>query len=172
MDASLRTTPSLLRWRHREGPEHPTRERLTLLVAAKPGIHFSELRRQLNVSSGTLRHHLLVMQAQGSLVAHASAGYTMYFPARGTARGLTAAAPALKAVAARRLLQEVVSAGGLTVGKAALVAGLTRSTASYHLRRLSEAGLVIRQRRGRVVALLPTALAGDVWNGVSEFAVH
>lgn len=136
--------------------DHPTRERLKAAIAAEPGIHFHALRRLTGIAAGTLRHHLRVLEQEGVIVAHAAAGFRCFTLARGTARSLGTAAPALKSASARRILEGVVRSPPLTMQAAAELAGLDPSTATHHVQRLHEAGLVTRQRSGRSIHLMPT----------------
>ncbi|MFA5943824.1 MAG: hypothetical protein WC876_05085 [Candidatus Thermoplasmatota archaeon] len=141
--------------------DHPTRERLRTAIAAQPGIHLRELHRVTGLAAGTLRHHLQVLEREGIVLASPAGGYKCYTLARGTARGLAAAAPALKTAAARRILEGVVRSGVLTMGEVAVFAGLGPSTANHHVQRLHDAGLVTRQRSGRSIHVLPTTMANE-----------
>ncbi len=149
--AILRTAPP--------PPENPIRLVLRQAIEAAPGVHFQELRRRTGKAGGTLRHHLRVLESRGEILAQDQGGYKCYFMARGTDRHLTASAGALKAPSARRMLHGILEAGILSMGDAAVYAGLTPSTATHHALRLEEAGLVTRSKAGRRIELRPTSLA-------------
>ncbi len=140
-------------------PENAIRIEVRHAIEASPGIHFHALRRTTSKAAGTLRHHLRVLEETGEIVAHQQGGYKCYFPARGTSRHLIAGAGALKAPSARRMLHGIVQAGHLSMGEAAVFAGLTPSTATHHALRLEDAGLVTRIRAGRTIELRPTGAA-------------
>ncbi|MEK6985323.1 MAG: helix-turn-helix domain-containing protein [Candidatus Thermoplasmatota archaeon] len=134
--------------------EHPARRRIVDAVHAQPGIHFQELVRALGSGQGATEHHVRKLVAAGLLVRKAGPGFTCYF-APGQ-RDLHAAAPALKAPAARRLLEAVRETPGLYGTQAALHLGLDASTVSYHAKRLEDAGLISMEKQGRLVLLRPT----------------
>lgn len=135
--------------------EHPQRQRLVLAVESEPGIHYQALLRKTGLAKGTLEHHLHVLTGAGHLRRVRDAGYTCYFVGKPVV-----GAAATKAEGARRLLQELQAHPGLGLVEAAAAAGLSPATASHHLARLEEAGLVRSMRDGRIRRLWPTGAAG------------
>lgn len=140
--------------------DHPTRRRIVDAVHAQPGIHFQQLVRTVDSGQGATEHHVRKLVAAGLLVRKAGPGFTCYF-APGQ-RALHAAAPVLKADAARRLLNVVREQPGLQGGQVAVQLGLDPSTVSHHAKRLEEAGLLSMERQGRVVLLRATALSAQI----------
>ncbi|MEA3135885.1 MAG: hypothetical protein QOC71_166 [Thermoplasmata archaeon] len=136
--------------------EHPQRAKLVQAVESEPGIHYQALLRKTGLAKGALEHHLHALVAAGHLRKVANGGYTCYFvgaPVRG--------ASALKSAGARRLLQELQTHPGVGLVEAASASGLSPATASPHLARLEEAGLVTSLREGRSRRLFPTAAAAS-----------
>lgn len=127
-----------------EGPQlldHPVRLRLSQLVAANPGIHFKELRRQSGLANGVLVHHLDKLTKSGLVSAKDAGRYRCYFPPNtGVVNGLAIAA--VKADGAQKVLAALRGGSGLGVQALAASTGLGRSTVQYHLQKLAEAGLV------------------------------
>ncbi|MEK6974866.1 MAG: MarR family transcriptional regulator [Candidatus Thermoplasmatota archaeon] len=127
-----------------EGPkllDHPVRARLALLVAANPGIHFKELRRQSGLANGVIVHHLDKLAASNLVQVKVAGRYRCYFPPNtGAVNGLALAA--VKADGAQKVIAAVRNSPGADVRALAAATGLGRSTVHYHLQRLQEAGLV------------------------------
>ncbi|MEA3166587.1 MAG: Helix-turn-helix domain [Thermoplasmata archaeon] len=118
--------------------------------------HPQALLRKTGLAKGALEHHLHALVAAGHLRKVANGGYTCYFvgaPVRG--------ASALKSDGARRLLLELQTHPGVGLVEAASASGLSPATASHHLARLEEAGLVTSLREGRSRRLFPKAAAAS-----------
>ena len=122
--------------------EHPQRQRMVQLVEAQPGIHVSELGRRLGLGRNQLDHHLRKLQASGVVKLIPSGGYTCVFLAASADHAVMAAAGAVKAEGARRVLELALAHPGISVREVARQAGLSPGTVAHHLRRLREAGLV------------------------------
>lgn len=140
--------------------DHPVRQRLMQAIEAQPGIHLKQVSRVAGLAWGQTQHHMRKLVDAGVVVARPSAGYTCYFP-RGQHRYVMASAAVLKADGARRLFQAITSTTGLSMGQLSRMAGLTESTAHYHLRRLESAGLVTTQRIHGARRVMPTALGSE-----------
>ena len=121
--------------------QHPKRSSILALVEAEPGIHLREVQRRLCFGRNQLDHHVGKLLEAGVVKRIAGPGYTCLFPAN-TDRRDTAAAGVTKSDGARRLLRVVASQPGLGVREAARRSGLSLGTASHHVKRLREAGLL------------------------------
>lgn len=63
----------------RQSSEHPFRTRVLRTLERHPGLCYRELQYELSAANGTLRHHLDVMQNQGSITVMPVNGRTCYF---------------------------------------------------------------------------------------------
>lgn len=135
---------------------HDVRRRIRDEVAAEPGIHFRELKRRLGVGRGILEHHLDKLVDADVLSEASSTGYRCYFPHGRVDRQVMQAAAALRSDTARTLLRAVAARPGASLSDLARAAGMATSTASYHLDRLVEAGLVAKGRDGSKLSLRVT----------------
>lgn len=133
---------------------HPLRQAIVDAATEEPGVHFQALVRRLSVGRGTLEHHLQRLLTNGYLVEQTGGGYTCYFLAGQLDRRLMAAAAALKAPVARRLLEAVLDDPGSSGRHMAQRLGIAPSTVSHHVQRLQSAGLIEKQR-----GLWPTDLS-------------
>lgn len=142
--------------------DHPLRARLLSLIEATPGIHLQAVRRRLNLGAGAALHHLRTLTDLGYVVEERSAGHTCYFVKGHVDRRVMAAAPALKSVAARRVLQAVLERPGSSGRRLAASAELHPASVSYYVKRLRERGLVTVECVGKEIAVVPTEVAHRV----------
>lgn len=135
---------------------HASRGRVMALLEAQPGLHFHEICRRLGMQRTTTQHHLRKLVEVGLLVEEAGSGYTCFFPKGAVDRRVMAAAPLLKAEAARRLLNRVIERPGATLRQVAADCGIGTSGAHYHLDRLAQAGLLERAVHADEMTWVPT----------------
>lgn len=126
------------------------RRRVYQLIRSHPGLHLRELERRLPISLGDLRYHVDYLEREG-LVSSKSDGYRKaYFSVRDVSvldRGLLAL---LRQRSPRRIVLHLLAGGEATAEDLQAAVGLSRSTLSFHLRKLREAGLVrVRREEGR-----------------------
>ncbi|HUR62392.1 MAG TPA: ArsR family transcriptional regulator [Candidatus Thermoplasmatota archaeon] len=141
--------------------EHPVRADLTQRIEAAPGIHYQELVRATGAGKGAIEHHLRKLEASGLVKVLRTSGYSCYFPV-GTSPAVRQASPALKSEGARKVLAAIRGQPGISGMEVRSCTGLGAATVSEHLARLTEAGLVLPERDGRMVRLRATALAEQI----------
>lgn len=151
------------RFRPGELLEHPMRATILDAVRAEPGIHFRALCTRLGANPGCVRHHVRKLIEGDHLVERASPGYTCYFPQGGTSRSLIQAGPMMRSEGARNLIGCLAQRPGANAKELAGLAGLSPATATYHLKRLQDVGLVDVQRDGRCLRLHLTPDGQQAW---------
>ena len=140
---------------------HPARRRIMDAIEAEPGIHFGDLARSLDISNGSLVHHLRKLEEAGILLTRRQGGYTCHFAA-GQSRASMDAACAVRSPAARQVLDAIRARPGCSAQQVCDEVGLRPATVHHHLKRLRDVGLVEAPRDGRRLRLQVTALAGQV----------
>lgn len=164
------------------------RKRVYDAIRRYPGIHIRGLERALGLSSPLVQYHLKRLVEEGFVEAHDQGGYSRYYP---TSKGKAARVTA-KDVPLVGLLREevplhvvllILDRGPLTHAELVEELGVAKSTASYHLAKLAEAGVIVRDsgshrlrlaERDRVYRLLlayqptPDLLDSfsDLWGGL------
>lgn len=133
--------------------EHPTRQAVMDAVRGEPGIHFGALTQCIGAPPGQIRHHVRKLVDGRLIVERRSPGYTCYFLYRGTSRTVLEAAPVLRAPGARQLMSAMAASPGSNARDLAKSVGISPATATYHLQRLQQAGMVDAQRQGRSLSL-------------------
>jgi len=140
---ALRSGPSALFSRIQGAAvlENPRRAQVLAAIEADPGIHFQDLRRRLGYGRGALEHHLRRLSDAGLVATEVGAGYTCFFP-KATPAAQRQGAGTVRAQGAQRLVA-ALKEGPATLRTIAKRAGLAPSTASHHLRRMADAGVVV-----------------------------
>lgn len=137
---------------------HPARQRIHDLVREEPGLHFREIQRRLETGRGVLEHHLDKLVDADVLAVHEAHGYTCYFVQGSLAPDLVEVAPLVRAETARALLVAAHREPGASVNALAEAADVSNSTASYHLDKLQEAALVVKDRGSNGLEVRPSDL--------------
>lgn len=131
--------------------ENGVRERIFQAIRANPGVSASDLARLANVSWGTTIYHLDVLEQTRMVTSMRNGRYRRYFE---NGAALTASKETVA------VLQNPVTAGvvdalrrapGVTQKELASATSMTPQALHWHLARLVVAGVVRKEREGRVV---------------------
>lgn len=129
--------------------DHPKRQRIYELVDATPGIHLSQMARELDVPWGTLVHHLRKLEKGDLITSEDKSGKRCFFlpgQVTGAQRDIL---PALENETARRIAEFYADNPGASQNEAANALDHSPALISWHLSKLEEAGVVTRERVGR-----------------------
>ena len=129
---------------------NPNRLAAYELIVSRPGVHVSEMSREMGVGRVVLQHHLRILETHRLVVARAVGRVRTYYPSGGSPDPETARVDAaLKDATRARVLAEVLaSAEGVTQKELVERTGLSQRLVSYHLARL-EGTLLVRGDGGR-----------------------
>lgn len=128
-----------------ETPENATRRRIAHSVGEQPGVHFNELVRRLDLAPGQAQYHLKRLTGADRVVAADLFGRTHYYPP-GFDEWERAALALLHRETTADIVAELLAAGPARPGDVADRVGIARSTLSWHVDRLVEAGVVEKRR--------------------------
>jgi predicted transcriptional regulator len=128
-----------------------TRDRIRRHVESHPGLHFNALVRRLDLAPGQVQYHLHRLTGEGHVVDDDLYGQTHYYPP-GFDPGERQTLALARRETARDVLFYLLERDSVPASTVAEELGIARSTLSYHLDRLTDAGLVDERRddRGRV----------------------
>lgn len=132
-------------------PDLGSRRRIYQIIHDHPGLHFRELLARCRLAQGTLQYHLPRMAQDGLIAVSNDGGFTRYYATGRLRLEDRPIIDALRREYGRRILATLVAEGALPTHALAQRLGRTSSTVSWHLARLSEAGLVLRRREGQEV---------------------
>jgi predicted transcriptional regulator len=107
------------------------------------------------MSTGLLSHHLAVLENRGLVRAEADGHRKRYFPANAFAPEERRILAMLRQRVPRRVLSALVEHGLRTFAELQAATEVSKSTLSYHLKKLRRAGLVLegRAERGKMYGL-------------------
>lgn len=135
--------------------DHPLRLAIVDLARTQPGIHFTELKREIGTGRGNLEHHLRVLLGAGLVREAKAGGYRCFFPPQEASAETMATASAVKTDRAQQILAVLRSRPGLTVAELARAVGCTYRGAAYHVERLHGVGAASLQNQGDALRVYP-----------------
>lgn len=146
--------PLFSRFEKDEVLEHNTREQLYQYIRNNPGPSFSDLRRALDISNGTLVHHLRILEMQ-EFVKGVRDGFRTRFYLRGPRITMTAYLTRTQ----QAILEAIQNHPGLTQKELAGLLGLPRESVFYHTRKLEGVGKLRVAKEGKWRRYFPSAEA-------------
>lgn len=130
--------------------QNEVRRSIVAAIEADPGITASELAAPLGIGWGSLAHHTDILEKAGKIVTEHAGRNRHYFLAA-SSPGERLAGMALRHEGGRRVWQTVCGHPGISQQDLADQVGMTPAGVLWHTKRLTEAGLLRRQRTGRFV---------------------
>lgn len=143
--------PGFTRLEKDEVLEHNKRDELYRFIKQNPGPSFSDLRRELALSNGTLVHHLRILEGQ-EYVKGVRDGFRTRFYVRGPKI-------VMESYLTRTQIQLVEAIGanpGLTQKELSHLLGLPRESVSYHTKQLAAKGRLAIKQEGKWRRYWPT----------------
>ena len=136
--------PLYVRRKRNEALEHQTRGMILGYVMVHPGDTYTDIKRNLMLSNGTLSYHLRVMEREGLVRSRPRGPHKLFYP-------LGVRVPedggGLHEIQ-MRMLGAVREVPGLAVKDIAGALGITSQHALYHLRSLAAKGLIRLEKHG------------------------
>ena len=116
-------------------------------IYRNPGIHFNAIGRRLDIATGQTQYHVRRLAAQETIQQESIYGRTHYYPPTFSAweRGAIAL---LRRESAREIVVTLLKYDELRTDEIAEKLELARSTVEWHLSRLVEYDIVIKDRTG------------------------
>lgn len=128
-----------------------SRRRIYQFIARNPGTYLREMERSLSMQPGVLSYHLDLMEKKG-LIRSESDGYIKrYFPAEKFRQRDRRIVSFLRQPSPRKILMHLLVNGSSSFQALMNAAGISKSTLSYHLKKLTGMGIVLAQRMEREI---------------------
>lgn len=140
----LMAVPLFTRFDKDEVLEHSTRDQLYQYIQNHPGPSFSDLRRELELSNGTLVHHLRILEAQEFVKVIREGFRTRFY-----VRGPRVIPQAYLTRTQQAILEAIHGNPGVSQKELAGLVGLPRESVFYHTRKLEQVGKLAVQRDGK-----------------------
>lgn len=129
--------------------ELETRKEIFEYVQANPGAHFSQLKRDLDMETGLVQHHLSTLEDYDVLTSEDHQGKRRLFVAEELAEEERAILSSLRYETTRHILLFLVEESTARNGAIAEELGVSPPTVSWHISRLVENGIVSEVEDGR-----------------------
>lgn len=144
--------PGFTRIEKGEVLEHQKREELYRFIRENPGQSFSDLRRELELTNGTLVHHLRILEAQ-EYVKPVRDGFRTRFYVRGPK-----IVPASYLTRVQHQILDAIGGNpGVTQKQLSQILGLPRESVSYHTKQLATKGRLEIRQEGKWRRYFPAA---------------
>lgn len=134
--------------------EHPVRQQIYEAIGSNPGIHASELAREVGIGWGTVSHHLQKLQ-KGSMVAERKVNNQKCFFHNGGTVGSTdmEVAGAVRGDSASRIAQFVHHHPMTSQKDMCTALDMSPALASFHVKKLANLGVLEKVRHGKAMLL-------------------
>ncbi|MEW5936841.1 MAG: metalloregulator ArsR/SmtB family transcription factor [Candidatus Thermoplasmatota archaeon] len=129
--------------------ELENRRAIYQLVARFPGIHLRDVQKRMELSMGVLEYHLNYMVKRGILSAQTDGYRRTYFVREEVQHPDKPTLALLRQEVPRRMIVYLLLGGKRGFKDLVEEIGMSRSTTSFHLKKLTESGLVRAERSGR-----------------------
>lgn len=145
-----------------------SRRRIYDLIRSRPGTYLREMERELGMQVGMLTYHLRVLTEAGLVRTEGEGTRLCYFPMEGFILADRKMLSYLRNRSTRDVLMYALDRGVITFTELRSALGVSKSTLSYHLKRLNAAGMVVINKAGEMTIQVadPEKLASLlVWVG-------
>ena len=129
--------------------ENEKRDEIIEIILHNPGIHFNELRRHANISSGNLVWHIDILDSYKIIKKDRIGQYVVYYPYYDKNPISNVDFLIQKSTATMKILQIVVNNPGIYQNQIASKCELNRSTVKYHLDKLLKAEVIYSTKNGQ-----------------------
>jgi predicted transcriptional regulator len=141
--------------------DHPTRAAIYDAVRAEPGVSPHDLVDRIGAGWSTVMYHLTVLERNELIIASRDGRYRRYFDRTSGryANGRKQVVSVLKNETTAAIAAFIRDNPGLVQRRLAEHFGLAPSSVHWHVKRLVDAGLLVKEKQARMIALLP----GPAW---------
>lgn len=129
-----------------------TRQRIFNLIEQNPGLHFREIQRRTNLAVGSLQYHLDYLVKKNLIKIEKRGKFTRYYTVGGVQLGESQATMSLlRQESLRKIAIFLLTKKRANNTKISEALGLSPSTISWHLEKLTTAGIIEKKRKGRKI---------------------
>lgn len=138
--------------------DNDTRRRVYEVLQEDPGLRLSEVARRADCSTSTARYHLRRLKREDMVRAAGEPRMQRWFPAGDMGTQAMEREAVLAIGSSREVYDAIRDNPGASLGEIAEAVGTSSPAAHKVVKRLVDAGLVVKERDGRRVALRPVPL--------------
>jgi predicted transcriptional regulator len=131
--------------------DHFIRGQIYGYLVVHPGDNYTTIKRNLNLTNGTLTYHLDVLEREGFVKSQLRGTRRFYYPKEARMPDNGTGFPAIK----NDMIMRVEESPGITISDLATLLGVSRQLTNYHLRALIQEGYVQVERKGMKTRCYP-----------------
>lgn len=135
--------PLFSRLKRKDVLGHETRGMIRGYIMANPGDHFNAIKDTLNLTNGTLAHHINILERERIIKSIRDGKYRRFFPV-----GTKIIKRAYPTKIERLILEIVEENPGITQKEIAKQLGISQPTVSYHITKLRKAKRLRTEKHG------------------------
>lgn len=129
----------------------PTQRRILEYVSSHPGVYLREICRELGLAMGAVQYHVRRLERDGRITSARRGLRRFFYPANLFGERQREVLSILSLDTPRELLLNILENPKSTHAELAAAAHVSAPTASWHLKRMVDAGIVGRNQEGRTV---------------------
>jgi len=129
----------------------PTQRRVLDFITSHPGVHLREICRALGLAMGGAQYHVRRLERDGRISSVRRGLYKFFYPANLFGERQRDVLSVLSLERPRELLLNIIQNPESTQEALAVATKVSQPTVSWHLKRLTDLGIVGRRQEGRVV---------------------
>ena len=142
----------LTRFNGKDLLENDTRRKIYECIRTNPGIHMRGIGKKTDITLGTLRYHIGMLQKSHAIATVEDRGYTHYYENSGTySTEEQQVLKHLQNATTRKILRVLATHPSATRTDIAESVGIAGSTVTWHMKRLAEDGVIDVHSEGRSV---------------------
>ncbi|UCF08586.1 MAG: winged helix-turn-helix transcriptional regulator, partial [Thermoplasmata archaeon] len=123
--------------------DHFVRGEIFGYIKVHPGDNYSTIKKNLELSNGTLTYHLNVLEREGLIKSWSNNGHKYFYPKGVKIPGNGVKNPSIHDA----ILKAIGDSPGISVSDIAAITGISRQLANYHVRRLAAEGRIELERK-------------------------
>jgi predicted transcriptional regulator len=112
-------------------------------IKVNPGDNYSTIKKNLELTNGTLTYHLLVLEREGLIKSWSQNGNKYFYPMNVKVPDNGLKSPSIH----DSILKSIRESPGITVKDIAAVNGISRQLANYHVRKMAAEGKIELERK-------------------------
>jgi predicted transcriptional regulator len=123
--------------------------RILLFIQQNPGCHLREIKRELNLSMGTIQYHINLLEKDGRILSERRSLHRFYFPVGIFDENQKNVLKILHQDTAREILLYIIERDNPTQTDIAESIKISHASINWHLQRLLSLGLIDETREGK-----------------------
>ena len=132
-----------------ESPDPSVRGQILEFIRGHPGTHLRQIKRELNLSMGSIQYHLYGLEKEKKILARRRGLYKRFYVNLVFGENQYEILDVLSQETERDLLLYIITSPNATQKQLAEYASISAGTINWHMKRLIDSGLVEMRREGQ-----------------------